>query len=145
MSRQRIQTWGSRLAISLALLLIVLAVLSGWYSLGYTMRSGSRMSAVGIGNGLGAFIISDQGAQVSTGWSLERFDPLWRWWFSIVRTPRTSQMLIPLWAPALGLLVLGWWGRPKRFGHGRCAKCGYATPGLDATVCPECGTTITHA
>ncbi len=139
------QTWGSRLAISLALLLIVLAVGSGWYSGGYVMQSGSRVMMLGLGNGQGAFVIGEQGAQAALGWSWHRYDPSWRWWFSIAKTPQSSQMLVPLWAPALVLLVFGWWVRPHRLRKGQCMKCGYALTGIDGDLCPECGTTITHA
>ncbi|MCA9275029.1 MAG: hypothetical protein KDA29_03290 [Phycisphaerales bacterium] len=139
------RAWLFRLAISLALLLIVLAVGSGWYSGGYVMQTGSRVTILGLGNGQGAFVIGEQGAQAALGWSWHRYDPSWRWWFSIAKTPQSSQMLIPLWAPALGLLVQAWWVRPKRLSKGHCVKCGYALAGVAAELCPECGATITHA
>lgn len=139
MTRHRVQTWTSRLAITLALLLIALAAVSGWYSGGYAMQTGSRVTMLGLGNGQGAFVIGEQGAQAALGWSWHRFDPSWRWWFSIAKTPQSSQMLIPLWAPALVLLVFGWWVRPKRLSNGQCVKCGYALVGVATESCPECG------
>ncbi|MAO25534.1 MAG: hypothetical protein CMJ35_00820 [Phycisphaerae bacterium] len=139
MLHRRVRIWTARLAISLALLLIVLVVGSGWYSGAYAMQAGSRVVMLGFGSGQGAFVIGEQGAQSALGWSLHRFDPSWRWWFSIAQTPQSSQMLIPLWAPALVLLVFGWWARPKRLGKGQCLKCGYALGGADGELCPECG------
>ncbi|MFG0299280.1 MAG: hypothetical protein ACF8K1_06750 [Phycisphaerales bacterium JB047] len=139
MLHRRVRTWTSRLAITLALLLIVLAVGSGWYSGAYAMQAGSRVVMLGFGSGQGAFVIGEPGAQASLGWSWQRFDPSWRWWFSIAQTPQSSQMLIPLWAPALVLLVLGWWARPKRLGKGQCMMCGYSLAGIAGEDCPECG------
>lgn len=49
---------------------------------------------------------------------------------------------IPLWTP--WLLSLGWavWAwRPRRFGPGRCRRCGYSIAELPPDLpCPECGT-----
>lgn len=136
--------WIARLAIASAVVLVALTVYSGWYSGGYTMQAGSRIGFVGFGNGLGVWGFSKSDIQVPTGGSLQRFDPRWEWWFSIARTPNSYQMLIPLWAPTLGLILVAFCAWPKRIREGACASCGYELEGLKDPACPECGATILH-
>lgn len=141
-----VRTWVWRLSVVFGALLLGAMLASGWYTASYTGPLGARATALGVGNGVAVLAITDAGVDVAPSWSLERFEPSWRWWFTIDQTPKSSQMMVPLWAPALVVLGLGLWVRSKRMGEGRCAGCGYALDGADpGAPCPECGATITRA
>jgi len=85
------------------------------------------------------------GASTAIDW------PDWRWatlGFDVERPEAGVQeiiVVIPLWAVvALTAILPGIWLRARwnrRFGLGRCARCGYDLRGI-TDRCPECGTPI---
>jgi hypothetical protein len=54
---------------------------------------------------------------------------------------RTREFEVPLWPLPVAFAVLAWYSeqRIKQLRPHVCAKCGYDTRGLEASVCPECG------
>jgi hypothetical protein len=48
---------------------------------------------------------------------------------------------VPCWCllALVALPTLFTWWKPGRFGHGRCASCGYDLTGNRSGTCPECG------
>jgi hypothetical protein len=65
----------------------------------------------------------------------------WRWTFRFDSAPVGMIVVVPLWAPWVGLLLSTFWlwrldrPRPPEV----CAKCGYDLTGNTIGVCPECG------
>ena len=144
MINHRTKTWMFRTTLFASLILLALAIITGWYTAARVQSMGSRTAVVGLGNGSFVVGLSDHAGIVPSGSWIQKFDPHWRWWWSTVRTPSSYQHMIPLWMPALLLLALAWWIRPPRKpAPNHCPACGYDLAELESNACPECG--VSHA
>jgi hypothetical protein len=134
--------WGGA---AVTVLLVVVWIVSGSWSLGWTSASGTFVLAtagtVGWGE-LGALPPPQ-----SPGWFVQSTRGGWQWWIAEQRGPGGYwAWSLPLAWPAVltAILCAIAWRRDmlahRRTGLNLCPKCDYDRTGLaKGAVCPECG------
>ena len=65
-------------------------------------------------------------------------------WPSVSRSPRTFNVVLPLWLPLVIVLIpsVTAWYRTRPPPPGHCLHCSYDLTGNESGVCPECGTKV---
>ena len=135
--------WGGA---ALAVLLAVLWIGSGWWTVGWVTSGGS---VIGVRAGLICVGGQKPGSPAAPqcGFAFGYQPMPFRWTSSIVDSPTAWQDARPLWMPTLAVLlitVVAW--RLDTLARRRarvnlCPKCNYDRAGLaPGAVCPECGT-----
>ena len=150
-----------------SVILLVVAVASKWVAVGCIWNSRTIQRTVYVDDGLLCCEIRNDGGKYRSssrsGWLLLEsgtgYDNLsYGLWFyyhpaQSFLIPDSSGPItvtwigLPLWLPWLLIAApTAWlWRTDRRAKPWQCPKCRYDLRGLDAGVCPECGTPITDA
>jgi hypothetical protein len=127
-------------------LLLALWIGTGWWHLNVSYETARSTSYFIIGRGCLGWIGHQAGRAGAVSSSVHfkhilESPPVWIWW--IDAPERSSSLAVPLWMPLMAMAAPTgwlWYRRLRRFGPGRCPKCGYSLAGLAAdAACPECG------
>jgi hypothetical protein len=135
--------WGGA---AVTLLLVVVWIGSGWYSLWRMNPEGYTLGVIG-GRAVAAHAPSAMGGFLSpTGWHFVRSSFSLQWSFSLESHPSEWYLRVPAWPVALlsaGATALAWRFDTLACRRARlnlCPKCHYDRAGLAAGAkCPECG------
>lgn len=138
-SNPRVFAWFGTLA---TVVLATIWIAGGWWSLGWTARSGA-----GISTELGHLNIFGPESDPHAGFQLQRHRWPPRFWRSWRWVPNQTAWLleVPMYAPTMifALPTIALWGvmlRRARRSTSQCPACGYDRQGLAPTKpCPECG------
>lgn len=92
---------------------------------------------------MGTFYLWPGARQEAQGWLVEGAWQYDSWWLDHLRINiRRNHAWIPLWIPALALLlpaVVMWRHDLRQVAPGHCRKCNYDLTGNVSGRCPECG------
>jgi hypothetical protein len=141
----RIRKTLKRAGVAVTVALFAIWVVSAWYCIGWGSPEGSFAQVAGGCCYIGHF---ERNARLLAplGWQRGRWNIPFEWWCWSWRSGKDWVVIVPLWVPAIGALVLTAvpWRLDalarRRARAGLCPKCRYDLRGLSVGApCPECG------
>lgn len=152
--RSRIRRWFKWVGSVLSSVILIWAVMSYWYGIGWGDFKILGSSRVEYWTQNGVFVYQlytnyRPNHGILEGWRVWRISKKYYVWrFGYSQNAWGYKIRIPLWLPFLLFALpsaylwwMGWWNNkyyPPQPDH--CQKCGYNLTGNTSGTCPECGT-----